>query len=401
MLGELPPIVVLPSNPADSLRPVPLFVRCTGLYEICPGSSHIIPSHIDTPHIHTVQTTSDSLQTQRSQLNVANKRDEKTVPPPLPSANVSEEKNTDKSNDASTGDKLDALTEKEVEVLLQVLEERFKKYSVVKQQTSEQYLTRIETDVDRFLTSNYGGGSSRFSSGVASFIKSTIMARLPSPPPGNRGETQEKNSTKEITQNESSSNNNGGGNNGSYDLPTLQESVYRANCIPFNYLDVRPENMRAIGENLVVLRHCLEEYFRPGSTLRKSLLGPVLRAVWSQSLTPLENSASELLQVAQQNVWPPLNHFIRREQQHGDSVQWNERRARYDRIVKALQDDLNYLHTIYKMDETAATTLPVSMQQEGAPEGLSDYVPVSGLVLSRLHRLENEHRTVWDFWRSR
>ncbi|KAH9593344.1 hypothetical protein LSM04_000994 [Trypanosoma melophagium] len=394
MLGELPPIVVLPSNPADSLRPVPLFVRCSGLYEICPANYHGIPSNIDSPHIHTVQTASlYSLQTHRSQPNVASKRDEKVVSG-VGSSIVHRRENTSESHDAApSGDKLDSLTEKEVDVLLQVLEERFQKYSAAKQQTTEQYLTRIERDVDRFLVSNYGGGTSRLSGGVASFIKSTLMARLPSPKRKNKDDTKD-NTTKEVTLKKSSNDDRYSG------LPTLQESFYRANCIPFNYLDVRPENMRAIGENLVVLQHCLEEYFRPESTIRNSLLVPIIRGVWSQSLTPMENTARELLGVAQQNVWPPLNHFIRRGEKQGDSVKWNECRSRYDRIVKALQDDLNYLFTIHKMDETAATTSSSSMQQ-GSLEGLSDYVPVSGLVLSRLHRLENEHRTVWDFWRSR
>lgn len=39
-----------------------------------------------------------------------------------------------------------------------------------------------------------------------------------------------------------------------------------------------------------------------------------------------------------------------------------------------------------------------SAAMRGSRVALSDYVPVYGLVLSRLHRLEIEHRTVLELW---
>ncbi|PBJ79661.1 hypothetical protein BCY84_02388 [Trypanosoma cruzi cruzi] len=403
MLGELPPIVALPSNPADVLRPVPVFGHSTGLYETrlarrhhhhhhrdngaCVGNAGGDPTAV-SPVVHK--------KVDVSQSHFSNNRGEQKAAPVLPQAAAKGEFNNAQPSVALNGNNMETLTEKDIDVLLEVLETRYEKYLSAKQQITERYLIRIETDVDRFLTTYHGGGSSspsRFGGGVASFIKNTLVSRIPSPQRlrsgGNEGRKAER---------AGDENNNGGGGTRDDGLPSLQESSYKANAISFNYLDVRPTNMGSIAANLVVLRHCLAECFSPGSRVKKSLLDPVVRGVWDQSLRPIKNSAMELLGAAQQNVRPPLDYLFSLGQQV-DAALWSQRCVRYDRIVKALQDDLKYLHIVEEMDREAIEE-PMRARQ-AADEGLSDCVPVSGLVLSRLHRLENEHRTAWEFWRNR
>ncbi|KEG09818.1 hypothetical protein DQ04_04581000 [Trypanosoma grayi] len=408
MLGELPPVVALPSNPAAVLAPVPLFLRCRGLYSArtashgseCVSRKHVVSGQaVGAP---VVPSRADTTQPQSSRVV----SDEVALPSATPRNNNQGNKSTGSDISSSSkigeaaaalnGHNLAALTENDVDVLLEVLESRYDKYSAVKKRTTEQYLARIENEVDRFLLIYYGGSSSRFSGGVASFIRSKLMPQFPSQQRDTGGKGHCRNGTGETPGNSvngtniSSSNQSGG-------LPTLQESSYSANVIPFNYLDVRPANMQSIAGNLVVLRHCLEECSSPGSAVRQSLVDPIVRGVWDQSLTPLENSAKELLKVAQQNVRPPLEYLL--QQQQCNAERKREWRARYDRVVKALQDDLNYLRTIYEMDRERVS-VPAQARRD-VTVGLSDYVPISGLTLSRLHRLENEHRTVWDFWRTR
>ncbi|RNE96211.1 uncharacterized protein Tco025E_09784 [Trypanosoma conorhini] len=390
MLGELPPVVALPSNVAEALRPVPLFAHTAGLYEAPPASPHcrrgsgggeaaVMPQRVGAAPLPRADSRGE-----REAASASPREAPRGGPQP---------------SFAFVGHGMETLTEQDVDVLLKVLETRYGKYQAAKQQSTERYLTRIETDVDRFLATHYGGGdddaASRFGGGVASFIKNTLVSRIPSPRRridgyGARPKGTEAAATASSTTRGCESRTDG--------LPTLKASSYTANAIPFNYLDVRPANMEAIAANLVVLRHCLAECFAPGNTVHKSLLGPIVRGVWDQSLRPLQKSAKELLEVAQQNVRPPLEYlFLRRRR--GDAALWRERRAKYDRVATALQDDLKYLHTIHEMDREVVEG---QMQaRQAADEGLSDYVPVSGLVLSRLHRLENEHRTVLEFWRSR
>ncbi|RNF01931.1 hypothetical protein TraAM80_06735 [Trypanosoma rangeli] len=403
MLGELPPIVELPADVAGALRPVPLFVHTAGLYERAPAPKHHLRSD------GNAAGTGDTGSKTAVGGAPAMPRRVNAAPPQLsdgrgeigaaaaPQGKTRGISGRLHSSFAFTGHNMEALTEQDVDVLLKVLETRHEKYLSAKRQTTERYLTRIETDVDHFLAAHYGEGgaasSSRFGGGVASFIKNTLVPQIPSPQRVRGGGGAIPSAEKAVIDSNTRCR-----DNRTDGLPTLQASSYRANAIPFNYLDVRPTNMETIAGNLVVLRHCLAECFAPGNSVQKSLLGPIVRGVWDQSLSSLRKSARELLEVAQQNVWPPLEYLFLR-QRRGDAAVWRERRAKYDRIVAALQDDLKYLHTIHEMDREV---IEGQMQaRQAAEEGLSDYVPVSGLVLSRLHRLENEHRTVLEFWKTR
>nr|CCC49612.1 conserved hypothetical protein, fragment [Trypanosoma vivax Y486] len=180
-------------------------------------------------------------------------------------------------------------------------------------------------------------------------------------------------------------------------LPPLAESVYTPRCIPFNYLDERPSNMKSIAANIVVLRHCLAERVAHATTGQREFLGPIIQSVWSQALDPLYCNATNLLTVAFRNVKPPLEYVcLQQGDETASTPPWRQRRERYSRVVMSLQGDVTYLETIRDMDQKFMAGAACNER-----DGVSDFVPVSGLALSHLHRLENEHRTVWEFWRAR
>ncbi|CBH13280.1 hypothetical protein, conserved [Trypanosoma brucei gambiense DAL972] len=382
MLGAVPPIVVLPSNPAYELRPVPVVSRSVGLYGPPQNETH-----------------GSDRGPGAGRSNVW-RGDNVSVPPSNSTSRTNEvalhegqEKRTSESGPLEAFPNnhshcLDRVTDKEVDVLLDVLSARYQKYVGLKQRSTERYLARVESHVDRFLREKYRSGTSLFAGGVASFIKSKLPSPFHSPKPTfnseNGKDTHREFPTGSATDIHASS--------VSRSLPALEQCSYTPQCIPFNYLDVRPENMEAIAANLAVLQHCLAERVSQGSSGRKELLEPIIRDVWEKELDPLLREATELLRVAQCNVWPPLEYFLSRNVGRVSG----ERRLRYDCVVRGLRGDLHYLETIRKMEH-----LVIDGQSNGAGEESLDYVPVGGLALSRLYRLENEHRTVLEFWRSR
>ena len=67
--------------------------------------------------------------------------------------------------------------------------------------------------------------------------------------------------------------------------------------------------------------------------------------------------------------------------------------------IKELIHDIIYLEEMKKLEEQFF----VAMQQPSpqSPNKPSDIVPITGLILNRLHRLENELKTVVDHWKNR
>ncbi|KAK7194297.1 hypothetical protein NESM_000344700 [Novymonas esmeraldas] len=155
--------------------------------------------------------------------------------------------------------------------------------------------------------------------------------------------------------------------------------------------------------------------------LRDGLLLPTIHATWRDYLTPLECKVGELAHIADANIDPILRRL--RELSGGDDDEAvltspspttsageraacaalrASREAAVSRLSRLLRGDAEYLSAIHTMDDefvengAAWRERGSRMRQRGA--ALSDYVPVYGLVLSRLHRLEMEHRTVLELW---
>ncbi|KAG8343585.1 hypothetical protein ERJ75_001063000 [Trypanosoma vivax] len=411
MISVLPPIVALPSNLAETHRPVPVFIDSCGLYDApkscgetedapwCgPGTLHksnaagvssrerVAESVLGTS---VLRTSSSALTASSQSIDTID-----THPP-----------NSYEGGSSSLSHKceMERMTDQDVDDLLSALEERYRKYTEDKQRKTEQYLARIEKYVERFLLTHYSNGSSRLGGAVAAFFKNGFST--PFHMVRNAGKTSGESRAETIISesNHDGKTCSGGESTGNRDdregcsLPPLAESVYTPRCIPFNYLDERPSNMKSIAANIVVLRHCLAERVAHATTGQREFLGPIIQSVWSQALDPLYCNATNLLTVAFRNVKPPLEYVcLQQGDETASTPPWRQRRERYSRVVMSLQGDVTYLETIRDMDQKFMAGAACNER-----DGVSDFVPVSGLALSHLHRLENEHRTVWEFWRAR
>lgn len=208
-----------------------------------------------------------------------------------------------------------------------------------------------------------------------------------------------------TVSNASFKDNNGGPAAGGASRPSNQKAGaggnlgvdlgFTADAIPYNYLDEPPKDLGAIHRNLDVLSYLSGEVFHPGSHIRKTLVDPLVQLVWAQGLTPLL-AGLEALESEASLCYPSG------EQDNGSTSSSSAgRRTATPSWLSGLRGDLEYLRTIHKMEaEWARESLDEheAHQAQQRSLGLSDVVPISGLVLSKIHRLENEHRTVLEHW---
>lgn len=172
------------------------------------------------------------------------------------------------------------------------------------------------------------------------------------------------------------------------------------------------------------------------------LLLPAIAAVWREYLQPLRDKLEETIALADRCVSLLLQYQQQQQQQLNSSSSpavFAEQQRECERMHGSLDADLAYICTIRNMDTefvgeyhrcrqaqqqqqegsessstptadvgvsnstttttTTTTATAFASGLTGASAGqLSDHVPVYGLVMSRLHRLEMEHRTVLELW---
>jgi hypothetical protein len=229
-----------------------------------------------------------------------------------------------------------------------------------------------------------------------------------------------------------------------------QLGSYMANVIPDTYMDVRPSEqvLLHVRRNYPIILNALQHVLlmsgndatdtpthntsrhgsavggMPGSAvteaakqliasrIRQGLLVPSVQATWRDYLTPLEMKVKELVEVATTNIDPILKELQAVSTEGGataaeaDQEAHQRLRAQREqpvrRLARLLRGDEEYLATIHRMDDEFIEDGEAWRERCAAMRGggvaLSDYVPVYGLVLSRLHRLEIEHRTVLELW---
>ena len=136
-------------------------------------------------------------------------------------------------------------------------------------------------------------------------------------------------------------------------------------AIPFDYLDQAPPSLAKVESNLGILIHCLSDLFLPGSVLQSRLIHDLRRELYEGCIDPLLTSLE-------------------------NAVKYSQCDMKGQKLEKANLTIL-HLNRMKSMEEHF-------LDEKYSSKGLSDVVPISGLVASRLHRLENEARTVLSHW---
>ncbi|CUG90687.1 Hypothetical protein, putative [Bodo saltans] len=188
---------------------------------------------------------------------------------------------------------------------------------------------------------------------------------------------------------------------------------FQPDAIPWDYLDTPPANLAVVQSNLNTLLHVTADVFLPSSLVAKDLIVPFVIEAWEGMLTPLRlammDQREALLGLAQQALLfstTPTTTASGASSSSG-GIMPLEQRCR--KLISELDKDLWYLSRIYALEEFhhLSSQQPQQQQQQssateqhqqGGKDSMSDFVTMSGKHFGRLHRLENEHRTVVEHW---
>jgi hypothetical protein len=179
---------------------------------------------------------------------------------------------------------------------------------------------------------------------------------------------------------------------------------YDSSAVPFQYLDVPPRSLQEIQGNLGVVHSILRAIQSEDRT----------HDSFSKLLLPLASEIYMKIAEFQDNlklvVWDELSTLGC--QLHCPSALSLERTQRELRqlkegatlpatlnTLKELVADLEYIEKMKVLE--AEFFVKLKQQGQTSRAALSDIVPISGLILGKLHRLDNELKTVYNHWERR
>lgn len=164
-------------------------------------------------------------------------------------------------------------------------------------------------------------------------------------------------------------------------------------AVPYDYLDSPPAAPDAVLSNFHLLTHLATEVFNPHSAVQRELIQPTTQHVWDTALHPLRR---DLSRTADDLAKAAASLQLQQRHQGADNNESDAAlAASVAKLLAGIRRDIAYLDTIERQEPQWIADAHADVNSH-AP---ADVVPVSGLIVSRLHRLENEHRTVIEHWR--
>ncbi len=155
----------------------------------------------------------------------------------------------------------------------------------------------------------------------------------------------------------------------------LVQNGFHQDALPFRYLDEKPKSLPLLHDNLQIIRNMILFTQNDIYQVKAKLLQPLMDQVYEK--------LEEFLEISQELV-----EFLSSSSSSHPEIQSLLKDVEYVLEMKRIEEDdmQNYIDGTKK-------------PQKGGP--LSDIVPVSGLILGKLHRIENEFKTAIEHWSPR
>ena len=185
-------------------------------------------------------------------------------------------------------------------------------------------------------------------------------------------------------------------------LHTIEESVesylkinysYDPTACPENYIDYAPRDLGLIKSNLQIIHSLITTNTEEHRKLRIHFIDPLKYNVYVEIDKYVRNLETFLLselgkifKITEENDVVSTIRILCETTLHKYPKQLQ------DQVSESLKD-LEYIRTMKLLEEQFFSDARVDTDKQ-----LSDIVPISGLILGKLHRLENELKTVLDHW---
>jgi len=178
----------------------------------------------------------------------------------------------------------------------------------------------------------------------------------------------------------------------------LAERKFDDKAVPFNYIDQPPTSLEAIRKNLQIIHHMMALHEKDEYQIRQLLIEPLQKEIYSK--------IDEFLRVMKYILWNELKLL-----QNGTEPSLDLGFARFQEMktflpktkseqLENMFHDINYILQMKKLEENFWVELSVAPGVLNRKK-VSDIVPITGLIMGKLHRIENELKTVLDHWGNR
>eukprot|EP01102_Stenamoeba_stenopodia_P000801 TRINITY_DN1074_c0_g2_i1.p1 TRINITY_DN1074_c0_g2~~TRINITY_DN1074_c0_g2_i1.p1 ORF type:complete len:301 (-),score=60.53 TRINITY_DN1074_c0_g2_i1:62-964(-) len=200
----------------------------------------------------------------------------------------------------------------------------------------------------------------------------------------------------------------------------LERRGYEFGAVPFHYLDVPPRSMNDIRGNLGIVRSILRSIQNENRThdVFSRLIEPVSQEIYQRvslfkeelklvlwdefndlSLFPLPFATSFFspsFTADLKRVFAKIDSSERPSSASSASLP-----MAHITTLKDLLSDLEYLEEMERLEHSFFLETRGTANRNGSNRKLSDIVPITGLIVSKFHRLENELKTVQQHWEGR
>lgn len=193
----------------------------------------------------------------------------------------------------------------------------------------------------------------------------------------------------------------------------LTELGYELNAIPSNYIDERPKSLEKVEKNLVILHQILNRN-QDTTNLTQKLIEPLKNTIYPRIDNYIEQVKKVLKEENTSFGKSSSQEQIEQEPESlSDHIKNNVIPTIVDLEVKNqildLLKDIKYLEDMKKFEfDYYQTQSSILLSSGTSPKDssfhfkrINDVVPVTGLIIGRFHRLENEARTCLQVWKNK
>jgi len=149
-------------------------------------------------------------------------------------------------------------------------------------------------------------------------------------------------------------------------------------------LDTPPKSMDIIKKNLEILQGVIKHNGKDKHNMQKDLIDPVKEKVYAKIQKFLDQANMSL-----KDRFPDLNLEKFKSSMEGRSPE-------DIKLISSLVKDINYLSDMQKKEFDF-----FKIQEDNNRAGIADVIPVTGLIISKICRLENEYRSVIAQWENK
>eukprot|EP01114_Cavostelium_apophysatum_P016082 TRINITY_DN4516_c0_g1_i1.p2 TRINITY_DN4516_c0_g1~~TRINITY_DN4516_c0_g1_i1.p2 ORF type:complete len:707 (-),score=176.75 TRINITY_DN4516_c0_g1_i1:2247-4367(-) len=180
----------------------------------------------------------------------------------------------------------------------------------------------------------------------------------------------------------------------------LVDHNYDFDAVPNEYIDNPPKSLAAVKENLTIVQQCIRAF----NAAQQLKTNPEY-SIPEKEQGAMQNDMLQLLEKLKNDIYPKLDDFVAQAQivllDHFDCLDIQFDMIVINALMKLTCDDMGDDATMW-IDRVAGEITYVEqmkkLENSTVRTDNKDIVPISGLIVGRIVRLENELQTVLEVW---